>query len=224
MPRIFILLFSAFLFNSVASAKEKGPTIGLIGDSTVATTYGWGPAFSARVKDGVTVLNFAKNGATLDSLSKRFDELLSKKPDFVLIQFGHNDMKKYDAETYEAKLKTYVEKAKLAGSKVIVLSSVTRRNFDCQGKISPSIIESDRSLPAFSKAARKVANEAVVAFIDLNAISIEHHNRIGPEESATYNFEKTDTTHFSKKGAKAIADLIITELRVAVPELATSFQ
>ncbi len=92
------ILFSSILVMQAAGAQEKTLTIGLIGDSTVARTYGWGPALAAQFDDQVTVLNSAKNGATLDSLSKSLDALIEKKPDYVLIQFGHNDMKRYDAK------------------------------------------------------------------------------------------------------------------------------
>jgi lysophospholipase L1-like esterase len=202
------------------AAQSKAVTIGLIGDSTVATTYGWGPAFAKRCKDTVTVLNYAKNGATLDSRSRKLDELLQEKPDVVLVQFGHNDMKKYDAKDYGRKLTGYVVRIKRAGAKAVVLSSVTRRHFDETGKIAPRVVNGDRTLPQFAQSARSVAREQVVPFIDLNAISIEHHNRIGPEASVAYNFKETDRTHFSPAGAAAIANLIIQELRVAVPELA----
>ena len=205
--------------GSVA-ADRKPVVIGLIGDSTVADTYGWGPAFAKRCKSEATVLNFAKNGATLDSLSRRLDDLLEKKPDYVLVQFGHNDMKRYDAKAYGAKLTGYVERIRKAGAKPVVLSSVTRRMFDDNGKIAPRVVEGGRTLPGFAKEAREVANQQVVPFIDLNAISIEHHNKIGPEASAAYNFEETDRTHFSPAGAAAIASLVIDELKVAVPELA----
>lgn len=213
------LLFSYILVMQVVAAQEKTLIIGLIGDSTVASTYGWGPALAAEVNDHVKVLNYAKNGATLDSLSKKLDTLIKQKPDYVLIQFGHNDMKRYETNAYGEKLKDYVERVTDGGSKAIVLSSVTRRNFDENGKIAPRIIKGDRSLPAFAQAAQAVAKETKVPFIDLNSISIEHHNKIGPDASAAYNFTDTDTTHFSKKGAKAIADLIIKELKAAAPEL-----
>ncbi len=206
------------------AAQEKALVIGLIGDSTVASTYGWGPALAELVSDEVTVLNFAKNGATLASLSKKLDELLEKRPDYVLIQFGHNDMKRYDAQTYSAKLKNYLERIKRGGCKPIVLSSVTRRNFDRDDKISPRIMNGDRSLPAFSRSAKAIAKEEQVPFVDLNSISIAHHNAIGPEASSVYNYDEKDTTHFSKKGAKAIAALIIKELKIVAPKLSTYFK
>jgi lysophospholipase L1-like esterase len=214
-----VILLSLFTTLMVSAKQEKALTIGLIGDSTVASTYGWGPAFAEELKGNVTVLNYAKNGATLDSLSKKLDELLTKKPGYVLVQFGHNDMKRYDAKAYGAKLRDYVERIKRGGCKPIVLSSVTRRHFDDKGRIVPQVFGGDRTLPAFSLAAKAVAKEEAVPFIDLNSISIAHHTAIGPEASAAYDFNEDDKTHFSKQGAKAIAGLILTELKTAAPEL-----
>ncbi len=71
-----VLLASFVLTSRLVAAPEKAATIGLIGDSTVATTYGWGPAFAKRCRESATVLNYAKNGATLDSLSGKLDALL----------------------------------------------------------------------------------------------------------------------------------------------------
>lgn len=167
------------------------------------------------------MLNYAKNGATLDSLSEKLDELVKLKPDYVLIQFGHNDMKQYDSSAYRNKLISYVDRIKKAGGKPVMLSSVTRRNFDENGKIKPRFWGDDpkRSLPVFGKAAQAVAKEFNLPFIDLYAISVQHHNRIGAAASTAYNYNKDDTTHFSKEDARAIADLIVAELRRVVPEL-----
>lgn len=194
-------------------------TIGLIGDSTVATTYGWGPAFADKLVDSAKVLNYAQNGATLASLSVNLDRLMEQKPDFVLIQFGHNDMKQYGSQEYRNRLTDYVRRVKQGGSQAVVLSSVTRRVFDEDGQISPRVINGDRSLPAFAKVARAVADENEVPFIDLNAISIERHNAMGPEASAAYNFQGTDRTHFSTEGAAATAEWIVSELGSVVPGL-----
>jgi len=218
-----VIVFACIACPGITQAQEDTLKIGLIGDSTVATTYGWGPAFAAELNSNATVLNYAKNGATLASLSGKLDALIQQKPDYVLIQFGHNDMKQYDAETYAKKLKDYVERVSLARSKVVVLSSVTRRNFDKNGKIAPGVIEG-RTLPDYAEAARVVAQEMKVPFINLNTISITHHNEIGPEASAAYNFTENDKTHFSKEGAAAIAELIIQELKPTVPELAPCFK
>nr|WP_320136644.1 GDSL-type esterase/lipase family protein [uncultured Amphritea sp.] len=130
------ILFSCIFAMHVVVANNKNVTIGLIDDSTVADTYGWGPGFEALTNDQVTVLNYAKNGATLDSLSNTLDSLIAQQPNYILIQFGHNDMHYFDAKTYSEKLNAYVERITQSGSKAIVLSSVSRRNFDKNGKIS----------------------------------------------------------------------------------------
>jgi len=218
---IIAILFLGGSSMSVIAAQPPKIKVGLIGDSTVATTYGWGPAFAEKVNTKVTVLNYAKNGATLKSLSKRLDELLTAKPDYVLVQFGHNDMKVYDTKAYGEKLKDYIERIKQAGAKAIVLSSVTRRNFDKNGKILPRVFNDNHSLilPHYASTAKAVAKAEQVPFIDLYSISLEHHNKLGAKEVSTYNFKQTDTTHFSPKGAKVIAGLVIKELETVAPDL-----
>ena len=216
--RTVILLALAMGVHS-EEPRDTPLTIGLIGDSTVADTYGWGPAFAGRFKDGITVLNYARNGATLESLSSRLDELVLLKPDYVLIQFGHNDQKKYDTEVYGTRLKSYVDRIKRAGATAVVLSSVTRRNFDENGKIKPVESGLKANLSYYASAARNVAKEEKVPFIDLYAISVAHHNQLGAEASAAYNYNGVDTTHFSPAGAGATAGLILKELQAVIPEL-----
>lgn len=223
-PLVRAILVCAFmLVAQTIKAQVDTLTIGLIGDSTVATTYGWGPAFATGLKDKVKVRNHARNGATLDSLSRKLDDLLKEGPDYVIIQFGHNDMKRYDAKVYGEKLKGYVERVRKAGSKPVIFSSVTRRFFGETGKIKPAV-HKGRTLAEYALSAKAVAKETRVPFFDLNTISIEHHNKIGPEESVTYNFKPNDRTHFSPKGAKKIAGLIIKELKATIPELVPYLQ
>ena len=123
----------------------------------------------------------------------------------------------YGTDAYSDKLRAYVDKITDSGSKAIILSSVTRRNFDRVGKITPRVIQG-RSLHDYARCAERLACEKKVPFIDLYARSVEHHNEIGPKRSATYNPDKRDQTHFSSQGAQAIAGLVINELnRVVSP-------
>jgi pectinesterase len=225
MKRYLTIAIALMISTQVSMAQNKAVTIGLIGDSTVAEQSGWGPAFASRLNGQAKVLNHAVNGATLESLSKKLDALLALKPDYVLIQFGHNDQKRYGTDVYSTRLKSYIERIQKAGAKPIVISSVTRRTFDKNGKIVQTVVESEKysfkgDLAAYAKAAQGVATEMKVPFIDLFTISIAHHNAIGPEASMTYNFQEGDKTHFNKKGTEAIASLIIPELVKVVPELA----
>lgn len=222
-----IVLAIAFLLVSqaVCKAQEKAVTVGLIGDSTVAVQSGWGPVFAMRFDHRAKIINYAKNGATLQALSKKLDELVLLKPDYVLIQFGHNDQKRYDTVVYSDHLRSYVERIRKAGGTPIIVSSVTRRKFDKNGKIVSSLVKNEKysfkgTLTDYANAAEAVAEELKLPFIDLHAASISHHNKIGREESMTYNFKEGDNTHFNKKGARAITHLMLEELNSIVPELA----
>lgn len=202
--------------------------IGLIGDSTVAEQSGWGPAFARQVNDRAEVINSAKNGATLVSLSKELDRLLLRKPDFVLIQFGHNDQKHYDPTVYAKHLKSYADRIRKAGARPVILSSVVRRTFDKHGMIVSDVVETEKfafkaGLGDYAKAAGTLAKELGAPFIDLYSLSEAHHNDLGQEASMSYNFAEGDRTHFNPKGARAIAGLIIPELTRQIPELADCF-
>ena len=221
----FVLKISLLISLAVCEAKVKAVTIGLIGDSTVAVQSGWGPAFAERFEDRAKIVNYAKNGATLQALSGKLDELVQLQPDYVLIQFGHNDQKRYDTQVYKAHLQSYVDRIQKGGGKPIIVSSVTRRSFDENGRIVSNFVQNEKysykaTLTDYAKVAEVLARELNLPFLDLHRVSIAHHNEIGREESMTYNFKEGDKTHFNKKGAEAITDLIIEELKIAVPELA----
>lgn len=221
-----IFLTVTLLLNlSVAKAQEKTVTVGLIGDSTVAEQSGWGPAFADRFDRRATIVNYAKNGATLQALSKKLNELVKLNPDYVLIQFGHNDQKRYDTTVYRGHMRSYVERIRKAGGKAVIVSSVTRRSFGANEKIVSNLVKNEKysykaTLTDYASAAEAVAKEMNLPFIDLHRSSITHHNKIGRKASMTYNFKEGDKTHFNRKGAEAITDLILEELKTAVPELA----
>ena len=77
----------------------------LSGTHTVAVQSGWGPAFAKRFDNRVKII-IMPEGATLQSLSLRLDELVELNPDYVLIQFGHNDQKRYDPSVYSDRLRS----------------------------------------------------------------------------------------------------------------------
>ena len=220
------LLGLLLVSSTVCEAQEKTVTVGLIGDSTVAEQSGWGPAFAERFDSRAKIVNYAKNGATLQALSKKLDDLVRLKPDYVLIQFGHNDQKRYDTAIYSDHLRSYVKRIRKSGGKAVIVSSVTRRSFDANGKIVSNLVKNEKysfkaTLTDYANAAEVVARELNLRYIDLHAASITHHNKIGRERSMAYNFKEGDTTHFNRKGAEAITDLILEELKTVVPELTT---
>ena len=226
----FLLLSMSMLYlslgASVCAAAEPQIKIGLIGDSTVAEQSGWGPAFGDRFNEHVEIINYAKNGATLEALSGKLDGLVELEPDYVLIQFGHNDQKRYDTTVYRDHLRSYVDRIRKSGGKAVIVSSVTRRSFDPHGKIVSNLVKNEKysykgTLTDYANAAGAVAGELKLPFINLHRASIAHHNKIGREESMSYNFKEGDKTHFNRKGAEAITNLILKEIEGAVPEIST---
>ncbi|MFT7775048.1 rhamnogalacturonan acetylesterase [Roseateles sp.] len=204
----------------------KVPTVYLLGDSTVADQSGepyasWGQMLPALFKASVAVSNHAESGETFrDSLARRrIDKILStlQPGDTVLLQFGHNDQKQQkdgsgNAQTYQAELRTHVERILAHGGVPVVVSSMERRNFDPQtGKLRPSLAE-------YANAARTVAQDMKLAFIDLNAMSIQFYEALGPERSQQahpLNNGKLDNTHHNNYGAAQLARLVALGLREA---------
>ena len=93
----------------------------LVGDSTVADEGGWGPGFRASFGPEVEVINLARNGRSSKSFRDEglWKPALDAKPDYILIQFGHNDGpgKGPDRETapkttFRENMVRYVEEAR----------------------------------------------------------------------------------------------------------------
>jgi lysophospholipase L1-like esterase len=203
----------------------KVPTVYLLGDSTVADQSGepyasWGQMLPILFKNTVAVSNHAESGETFrDSLNRRrIDKILStlQPGDTVLLQFGHNDQKQQkdgsgNAETYKAELRTHAERILARGGVPVVVSSMERRNFDEQGRIKPSLTE-------YADAARAVATDMKLAFIDLNGMSQQMYAALGPERSKAahpMNAGKLDNTHHNNYGAMQLARLVALGLREA---------
>ncbi|NKB65650.1 MAG: pectin esterase [Candidatus Latescibacteria bacterium] len=195
--------------------------IALIGDSTVTDGAGWGKVFAGRFADNVQVLNFAVGGRSSKSWydEGRLPAALNAKPTYALIQFGHNDQpgKGPERETdpatsYRDYLRLYVGKLREIGTQPILVSPVTRRTFDANGRINST-------LAPWAEAAQAVAQESNVPFINLHKISVDYHNAIGRDASMAFNPKEGDRTHFNRQGATVIADLLIEGLGPTAKDL-----
>ena len=80
---------------NVTNAQNGLPKIVLAGDSTVTDDSGWGAGFHS-VFD---CTNLAKGGRSSRSYRTEgwWDKCLATKPNYLLIQFGHNDEKPDEA-------------------------------------------------------------------------------------------------------------------------------
>src|ERR1035438_4492920 len=163
--------------------QQRAVKIVLVGDSTVNDEGGWGPGFRASFDQRVEVVNLAKNGRS----SKNFrDEglwgpALAAKADYILIQFGHNDVpgkgpdRETDAETtYRENLARYVAEARAAGAIPVLVTSIVRRNFTPDGRFQPD------SLVPHVEAVRALAAEKHVPLMDLYALTLAQAEKLGP--------------------------------------------
>ena len=198
------------LLETAAIAGDREIRIALIGDSTVTDTAGWGKAFAGKFGKNVKVDNFARGGR-------------SAKSWLAEGSMGKGANRETDpSSTYRHYLRTYINKARSTGAKPILVSSVTRRDFDEKGKIRLEYAKGfSRPLRPWAEASGEVAAEMEAPFVDLYNLSVVHHNQIGEEASKAYGPKEGDITHFNAAGAEAVADLIVRELNTVEPGLAS---
>src|ERR1035438_3765349 len=84
-------------FDAAKAAVRRPGTmvrVDLIGDSTQTDNAGYGRGFCANLSAKVDCVNMAKGGASTRSFRAQglWQRSLQTKPDYMLIQFGHNDV------------------------------------------------------------------------------------------------------------------------------------
>lgn len=201
-------------------------------DSTVqnndVTTYpqtGIGQVFSMYVREGVFILNYAKNGRSTKSFidEGRLDAIEREigEGDFLFIQFGHNDEKKYDPTRYTEPFSDYIENlekfidvAEKHGAKPVLITPIERRIFDKNGKLEES------KHTDYVAAMKQTAQKNNVPVIDLFTMSREALERTGEEQSRrwhmffdagiyeNYSEGSDDNTHLRYEGALMYAGFV----------------
>ncbi|MBK9966385.1 MAG: pectate lyase [Holophagales bacterium] len=211
------------------TAAPRPFRIALAGDSTVTERQGWGTGFAALLRPGAAVSNHARGGRSTKSYVEEgsWQEVLSGRPDVVLIQFGHNDApgkgpeRETDAfTTYRENLARMIDEARAVGARPVLLTSLTRRYLDEAG-----CVRSD--LGFYADAARTVALERRVPLLDLHRLSIEVVDTMSPAEVAALGVPKEDgtldRTHLSPAGSALFGALVAEELGRLAPDLAPAF-
>jgi lysophospholipase L1-like esterase len=213
---IFLLLAVA---GATLRAQPQPVKIVLVGDSTVNDEGGWGPGLRTSFGPEVEVLNLAKNGRSSKSFRDEglWVPALAAKPNFILIQFGHNDVpgkgpdRETDAKTtYRQNMARYVDEARAIGAEPVLVTSIVRRNFTPDGKIKVD------SLAPYVEAVRSVASEKKVPLIDLYTLTLAQAEKLGPagceEIDARDKDGKPDHTHLGPKGRQEIGAMAAREL------------
>ncbi|MDB6171890.1 MAG: hypothetical protein JWL59_1201 [Chthoniobacteraceae bacterium] len=241
----FSAIAAVFLALGASSLAEEPATpalqpgkihIVLAGDSTVTDNAGWGKGFANATKDDVQVINVARGGRSSSSFIKEssWKKVLDMRPDYVLIQFGHNDQPGHGERatdpqtTYRQYMTQYVEEAIAADIKPVLVTSLSRRTWRADGKINPQ-------LEPWADAVKAIAAEKNVPLIDLHALSIAEYEKMGKEgvleisplknadptnPSADTSGQQVDGTHLNEKGSRIFGRMVAHELKKVVPNLA----
>ncbi len=251
-------------FSMLTGAALCAQSIWMMGDSTMASypktsepLTGWGQVLQERCRDGVKVRNQAISGWSSGMFMKK-DEKTGKskfesfaneiKPgDYLIIQFGHNDQKKYSEkqytspEKYREYLLFFANEAKKRGATPVFVTSVCRRQFNDGKAVS--------TLGEYPDIVRSLAKENGIALVDLNAITREEYTKMGAEESKKlFNHVKkgespywdkqiekereksktpglhVDDTHFRRTGAEAVAGWFVKNAKKQALPIAKLFR
>jgi lysophospholipase L1-like esterase len=237
--------------TTTAAVRKPGTTvrIDLIGDSTQTDHAGYGRGFCANLTAQVDCVNMAKGGASTRSFRSQglWKQSLETKPDYMLIQFGHNDVvfnrppaprgvtagvagpngtesgrdrALTDPVDYEENLQQYVTEARAAGIKPILVTPITRQYFEADGKI-----HSDQTEHCVTM--RKVAADMDVPLIELQNDSIAYLESIGEEAGHKFEITKKDATgatiydktHFNWAGSYVFGRMVAVDLGKTEPNL-----
>ena len=236
-PILILVSFASMVFSAASAAEPSLPVrIATIGDSTMCEypadrpKRGWGHYVEEHFRsDTVKVFNTAADGRSSKTYIQegRWEKTLQEKPNYVFIQFGHNDSHQPanrestdPATTFKDYLRRYIDESRAAGAIPILVTPMVRRKWDEAGKFSEAPPNPGyRVLGTYTAAVREVGTEKKVPVIDLYASSLAFFAKLGPVASIEFANSPTDNTHFNEKGARAIADLVFRELPAAAPDL-----
>jgi len=241
VSKTFILVFFLLSACIASNTQKPKPTLYIIGDSTVRNNNagygGWGSYIAERFDTTkINVSNQAMAGRSTRTFikEKRWDKVLAtlKAGDYVMMQFGHNEGSVPDTSkagyrgvlrgtgeetkaltwpngqeeivhTYGWYLRKFVHEAKAKGATPIILSMIPRNQWK-DGKVV-------RASDTFGKWAAEVAQTEGVFFIDLNSISADKYDQMGPEKVKAYF--PSDHTHTNPAGARENADSVVQGLK-----------
>jgi lysophospholipase L1-like esterase len=209
----------------------------LIGDSTMCLyptrqlpINGWGMPFANYFDQTVTIDNRAKGGRSTRTFlaENRWQPIVDslKAGDYVLIQFGHNDegpppqyADRYTpVPDYKVNLAKFITEAQAKNAIPILITPVSRRNFDKDGHAKETHIE-------YTKAVFEIGAQYHVPVIDLDKKSRDLYQQLGLDRSKilfmeldsaehpNYPLGRHDNTHFNEYGARKLAEIVINDMK-----------
>jgi len=203
--------------RTIEIAPASVPTIFLAGDSTVCDQprepwNSWGQMLPRFFEPGVAVANYAQSGESIKSSlgARRFEKIFNvmKPGDWLLIQFGHNDMKDRAPDAlsiYKANLKRLVSETRSKGGTPVLITSMERK----AGLNAPT-------LSGYPDTVRAAAREENAALIDLNAMSVQLYRALGTNLDRAFQ----DGTHHNNYGSYELAKCVAAGIVAAKLDLA----
>lgn len=199
--------------GSAAQPLEQGDRVIFLGDSI--TQAGAGPGgFVTLVREaieksdadlGIEVVGAGISGHRVPDLEKRLErDVLSKKPDVVVIYIGINDVwhsqsgRGTSKEDFEAGLKRLVKRITDAGARVILCTpSVIGEKPDGSNSL-------DKMLDEYCEISRRVAAETKSQLLDLRKQFVGYLKTHNPE-NADKDILTTDGVHLNARGNRFVA-------------------
>jgi lysophospholipase L1-like esterase len=228
---VFIALGAAVFLSalSLPAQPTRKLKIVLVGDSTQTDIAGYGRGFCANLTAEVECLNQAKGGASTRTYREQglWDRALALHPDYMLIQFGHNDLetpehldRQVPIAQYELNLRRFVEQARAAGAAPVLITPLTRRFYGPDGKIHSDLLN-------HAAVTTRVAEQMHVPLIDLQGQSITYldnlteakANALGITKKDSQGHTVPDKTHLNWQGSFTFGRMVALGLANAVPNL-----
>jgi lysophospholipase L1-like esterase len=236
-----LLAIALIALSSFLVLPQRKPVVYIIGDSTVRNTNrpqcGWAEMISEFLDTTqIKVSNQAMAGRSTRTFikEKRWEKVINaiQPGDYLIMQFGHNEGSKPDTSkagyrgvlrgtgndsvslnwgdtltevvhSYGWYLRKFVREAKAKGATPIICSMIPRNQFE-NGKVK-------RADKDFGKWAEEIAKEEGVFFINLNAITADKYDALGPDQVKA--FFPGDHTHTNEEGAKINAASVAEGIR-----------
>jgi len=218
---------------------QKAPfAIVLVGDSTVATSGGWGPGFCATLTPNVTCLDLAENGRSSKSYIDEglWKKALAERGQYYFIQFGHNDQKSDPVRhtdpdtTYSDNLHRLIRDTRAIGAILILVTPLSRRNYRDKQLVIDALAE-------YAVAARRVAAEDNVTLVDLYAMSPKVLEGMTQEQADALDAiahpdaavemggaAQPDRTHLNAKGKRVFGRMVADDTARVEVELGPNIE
>ena len=251
-------LLAALCAAAISMGAAAAPKLLVAGDSSTSDYdaskmphRSWARALEKHMKPGITIDNYARGGASTKSFlaSGLWEKLVAaiKPGDYVLIQFGGNDQKRYNQFYIEKRfadpnglyreiVRRFVKDVREKGGKPVLVSSCVRGTFDANGKLCQRVDKWGVSLLSYAKAMKELSEELHTEFVDMNTLTYDHLSKIGKDAAMKYYVISTgwkksmddepskDTTHTIDAGADMWAKVFVEDVKKRNLDIAELFK